>query len=46
MDKNLKKSCKLCVALAIGILIGIGVMKLMENTPVKRAEDKSCKCDN
>ena len=53
MDKKLvKKSCKVCVALLIGVIVGYGVSKLLEkdNKENKGNEVKgvqpSCGCSS
>ena len=51
MDKKLvKKSCKICVALLIGVIVGYGLTKLLERDNKEEEEVKgvqpSCGCSS
>ena len=49
MDKKLvKKSCKICSALLIGVIIGYGLTKLLEKDKKDEVKDvqPSCGCSS
>lgn len=47
MDKKLvKKSCKICSALLIGVIIGYGLTKLLENNGKEEDNQSSCGCSS
>jgi len=46
MNPEFKKSCKYCVALSLGIIIGVVVMKILEESPIKKTGGNStCECE-
>ena len=49
MDKKLvKKSCKVCVALLIGVIVGYGLTKLLEKEKKEKVKgvQPSCGCSS
>ena len=47
MDKKLvKKSCKVCSALLIGVILGYGLSKLLEGDTEKEDTQSSCGCSS
>ena len=47
MDKKLvKKSCKVCVALLIGVIVGYGLTKLLEKDNKGEVKEPSCGCSS
>jgi len=45
-QKIVKKSCKVCVALLIGVIVGYGLSKLIEKDKDKANGDQSCGCSS
>jgi hypothetical protein len=47
MDKKLvKKSCKICSALLIGVIVGYGLTKLLEKDKKEEHNQPSCGCSS
>ena len=40
--KTIKKSCKLCLALIVGISLGFAISKMIENKNPQKEEDCQC----
>ncbi len=45
-QKTLDKSCKYCVALVIGILVGVVFTKMIDKSSIYNKENSSCDCKN